>query len=88
MCSSVTQPNKQTEMVRYAIHLGNSRDGEFEFLSSTQSHWTKSLKDARLEAEAIVQEHMASVYPPYTKKQAIEETGKVRIFKLTVEEVT
>lgn len=41
-------------MIRYAVKMPQTRDGEFEFLCATQSHFTKSLEVARKEVASML----------------------------------
>jgi hypothetical protein len=73
-------------VIRYVVWNRHSREGDFKFLCSTQSMWTKSKKDALKEAEEGIEDHMESVEPPYTRKQALEEFDPV-VYKLVITKV-
>lgn len=61
--------------VKYAIWEKGNREGEFEFLSSTQGHLTSSLKEIREEYEDLLE------------VEEEEEGLEYVIYKLTMEEV-
>lgn len=51
-------------MIRYAVWYPDNRHGEFQFLSSTQSHWTIKKSEALSEALDTVEETMGSMILP------------------------
>ena len=74
-------------IIAYAVHMEENRFGEFEFDCETQSNLCKTLESARQLKEDTIEEYMASADPPYTRKEALKDLGKITIYKVTLEEV-
>ena len=72
--------------IRYALWNTYNRAGDFEFLCSTQTHWTSSLTKIKIEKENSLLNCELSVEPPYTRAEVLEEYNPI-ILKLIVEEI-
>lgn len=73
-------------MKRYVVWNRNNREGEFEFLTSTQDHWTSSLKTAQKEKRELFEEYRTNYDPPLSIEEAEEECSLV-ILELRVREI-
>lgn len=75
-------------MRRYVVWFPANREGEFEFLCSTQCHWTKDKTEALREAKEGIEEHQLSCDPPLSKKEALEELGgQPVVYELTLKRI-
>jgi len=76
------------QIKRYVVWNPNSRRGDFEFLSSTQNHWTPSLQGAIKEAQDAVVEMQNNFEPPMSTKEALAELGgKPVVYELLITKV-
>ena len=84
-------------MIRYALHHPQERDGEFMFLTSTQSHFAKKESTIRKELEKYLDPDNADFevstkdglgWRKPTRKELIDEMGGIpKIYKLEITEL-
>ena len=83
-------------MIRYALQHPQERDGEFMFLTSTQSCFAKSERTVRKQLESYLDPANAdfeiacgkSEWRKPTRKELIEEMGGIpKIYKLEITEL-
>lgn len=69
----------------YAYSIGQSREGELEFLCCNQKYWCESEEKVRQAIKEEIEEYQASADTNYTYKEAMEDLGPFTIMRLTVE---